>query len=208
MIPSLQHTLPWFQVYNILYHDSKFTTHFTRIPILWHNLPWFLSLLLSFFLSVILGKSHYLLYHLVAAMQPRMLVSFDEEMRPLPVAVRVGQVRVICSFFSRVVCPSFPIGCCGFFSLKLLDSKRKSQIHFYKCSCCSSIYSNSSVIPDTVTKILSPTLENWAEIADKFWLDINTLISIHLAIYAISYPKKKSCFMDNTPIRTLKYLMV
>ena len=45
-----------------------------------------------FNISVILGKSHYLLYHLVAAMQPRMLVTFDEELRPLPVAVRVGQV--------------------------------------------------------------------------------------------------------------------
>ncbi|WAR01109.1 PSMD2-like protein [Mya arenaria] len=41
--------------------------------------------------NLVLGKSHYLLYHLVAAMQPRMLVTFDEEMRPLPVAVRVGQ---------------------------------------------------------------------------------------------------------------------
>lgn len=41
--------------------------------------------------NIILGKSHYLLYHLVAAMQPRMLVTFDEELRPLPVAVRVGQ---------------------------------------------------------------------------------------------------------------------
>lgn len=46
----------------------------------------FLSLL------VILGKSHYVLYGLVAAMQPRMLVTFDEELRPLPVSVRVGQV--------------------------------------------------------------------------------------------------------------------
>ena len=46
----------------------------------------------SHFVSVILGKSHYLLYSLVAAMQPRMLVTFDEELRPLPVAVRVGQV--------------------------------------------------------------------------------------------------------------------
>lgn len=44
------------------------------------------------FVLVILGKSHYVLYGLVAAMQPRMLVTFDEEMRPLPVSVRVGQV--------------------------------------------------------------------------------------------------------------------
>ncbi|KAL4225519.1 26S proteasome non-ATPase regulatory subunit 2 [Mactra antiquata] len=41
--------------------------------------------------TLILGKSHYLLYHLVSAMQPRMLVTFDEDLRPLPVAVRVGQ---------------------------------------------------------------------------------------------------------------------
>ena len=45
-------------------------------------------------LAVILGKSHYVLYGLVAAMQPRMLVTFDEELRPLPVSVRVGQVRI------------------------------------------------------------------------------------------------------------------
>ncbi|XP_064634974.1 26S proteasome non-ATPase regulatory subunit 2-like [Lineus longissimus] len=41
--------------------------------------------------NIILGKSHYMLYHLVSAMQPRMLVTFDEELRPLPVSVRVGQ---------------------------------------------------------------------------------------------------------------------
>jgi len=40
--------------------------------------------------STILGKSHYLLYGLATAMQPRMLVTFDEELRPLPVSVRVG----------------------------------------------------------------------------------------------------------------------
>lgn len=44
--------------------------------------------------TVILGKSHYILYGLVAAMQPRMLVTFDEELRPLPVSVRVGQVKI------------------------------------------------------------------------------------------------------------------
>ncbi|KAK7098872.1 26S proteasome non-ATPase regulatory subunit 2-like [Littorina saxatilis] len=41
--------------------------------------------------NIILGKSHYVLYNLVAAMQPRMLVTFDEELRPLPTSVRVGQ---------------------------------------------------------------------------------------------------------------------
>ncbi|KAL5006869.1 hypothetical protein ScPMuIL_015675 [Solemya velum] len=41
--------------------------------------------------NIILGKSPHIIYHLVAAMQPRMLVTFDEELRPLPVSVRVGQ---------------------------------------------------------------------------------------------------------------------
>ncbi|XP_076353645.1 regulatory particle non-ATPase 1 [Tachypleus tridentatus] len=41
--------------------------------------------------NTILGKSHYVLYNLVAAMQPRMLVTFDEDLHPLPVSVRVGQ---------------------------------------------------------------------------------------------------------------------
>uniref|UniRef100_A0A8B9KJH5 26S proteasome non-ATPase regulatory subunit 2 n=1 Tax=Astyanax mexicanus TaxID=7994 RepID=A0A8B9KJH5_ASTMX len=53
-----------------------------------------LTVLVSFLdvKNIILGKSHYVLYGLVAAMQPRMLVTFDEELRPLPVSVRVGQV--------------------------------------------------------------------------------------------------------------------
>ncbi|XP_067938039.1 26S proteasome non-ATPase regulatory subunit 2-like [Watersipora subatra] len=41
--------------------------------------------------NLILGKSHYILFHLVSAIQPRMLTTFDEELRPLPVTVRVGQ---------------------------------------------------------------------------------------------------------------------
>ncbi len=43
----------------------------------------------------IVGKYHYLLYFLALAIQPRMLVTFDESLRPLPVPVRVGQVRFI-----------------------------------------------------------------------------------------------------------------
>ena len=45
-----------------------------------------------FAFTVILGKSHYVLFNLVSAMQPRMLVTFDTDLRPLPVSVRVGQV--------------------------------------------------------------------------------------------------------------------
>ena len=52
-----------------------------------------LTVLVSFLdvRNIILGKSHYVLYGLVAAMQPRMLVTFDEELRPSPVSVLVGQ---------------------------------------------------------------------------------------------------------------------
>uniref|UniRef100_A0A671PZW9 26S proteasome non-ATPase regulatory subunit 2 n=1 Tax=Sinocyclocheilus anshuiensis TaxID=1608454 RepID=A0A671PZW9_9TELE len=61
-----------------------------------------LTVLVSFLdvKNIILGKSHYVLYGLVAAMQPRMLVTFDEELRPLPVSVRVGQVCV-CSYLIK-----------------------------------------------------------------------------------------------------------
>lgn len=41
--------------------------------------------------NIILAKSHYMLYYLVASMQPRMLVTFDENLHALPVSVRVGQ---------------------------------------------------------------------------------------------------------------------
>ena len=40
--------------------------------------------------NIILGRSHYLLYMLAVAMQPRMLVTFDEKLNPLAVPVRVG----------------------------------------------------------------------------------------------------------------------
>ena len=50
------------------------------------------QLTLTVCVSVILGKSHYLLFCLTPALQPRMLVTFDEELKPLPVSVRVGQV--------------------------------------------------------------------------------------------------------------------
>ncbi|RUS34049.1 armadillo-type protein, partial [Jimgerdemannia flammicorona] len=41
--------------------------------------------------SFILGKSHYLLYTLVTAMYPRFLITLDEDLKSLPVTVRVGQ---------------------------------------------------------------------------------------------------------------------
>ncbi|KAF2103569.1 26S proteasome non-ATPase-like protein regulatory subunit 2 [Rhizodiscina lignyota] len=39
----------------------------------------------------VLGESHYLLYFLVTAMNPRFLITLDEELKPLTVNVRVGQ---------------------------------------------------------------------------------------------------------------------
>ncbi|XP_047949685.1 26S proteasome non-ATPase regulatory subunit 2 homolog A-like [Salvia hispanica] len=41
--------------------------------------------------ALILGKYHYVLYFLVLAMQPRMLLTVDENLKPLSVPVRVGQ---------------------------------------------------------------------------------------------------------------------
>mmetsp|Transcript_29004 Transcript_29004/g.90746 ORF Transcript_29004/g.90746 Transcript_29004/m.90746 type:complete len:245 (+) Transcript_29004:584-1318(+) len=42
------------------------------------------------FKGLILGKHHFLLYLLVGAMRPRMLVTVDADLNPLPVTVRVG----------------------------------------------------------------------------------------------------------------------
>jgi 26S proteasome regulatory subunit N1 len=45
------------------------------------------------FLTVILDKSHWMLYFLVTAMFPRFLITLDSDLKELPVTVRVGQVR-------------------------------------------------------------------------------------------------------------------
>lgn len=50
----------------------------------------------------ILDTSHYILYCIATAMQPRMLVTLDEELNPLPVSVRVGQA--VRSFLFFCVC--------------------------------------------------------------------------------------------------------
>mmetsp|Transcript_62199 Transcript_62199/g.110215 ORF Transcript_62199/g.110215 Transcript_62199/m.110215 type:complete len:192 (+) Transcript_62199:618-1193(+) len=42
------------------------------------------------FKSIVLGKHHFLLYVLACCIRPRMLVTLDEELKPLPVTVRVG----------------------------------------------------------------------------------------------------------------------
>src|SRR4051812_13934266 len=41
--------------------------------------------------TFVLGRYHYLLYTLVTAMYPRFLITLDENLKSLPVTVRVGQ---------------------------------------------------------------------------------------------------------------------
>lgn len=67
--------------------------HFDRSLLSPVSLAGLLSVMVCFLdvKHIILGRSHYLLYLLTTAMYPRMLVTFDEEMRPKPVTVRVGQ---------------------------------------------------------------------------------------------------------------------
>ncbi len=43
--------------------------------------------------AVVLKDAHYMLFYMAPAIQTRMLVTFDEALNPLPVTVRVGQVR-------------------------------------------------------------------------------------------------------------------
>lgn len=47
------------------------------------------------FFLVILDKAHYMLFYLAPAMYPRFLIALDENLEPLPVTVRVGQVNNI-----------------------------------------------------------------------------------------------------------------
>ena len=43
--------------------------------------------------KVVLDKYHWMLYYLVPAMYPRFMITLDEDLKNLPVTVRVGQVR-------------------------------------------------------------------------------------------------------------------
>merc|ERR1712039_664251 len=51
--------------------------------------------------STLLGKSHYLLYHIVPAMRPRWLITLDEDLKEIKVAVRVGQAVDITGLAGR-----------------------------------------------------------------------------------------------------------
>lgn len=54
----------------------------------------------------ILSTGHYMLYYLTPAIQPRMLVTFDEALQPVSVSVRVGQVRlfIIINSKTKIMC--------------------------------------------------------------------------------------------------------
>jgi len=71
----------------VSFFDVKQSKNWKNLLIIWYYL--------SFNYLAIVGKYHYLLYFLALAIQPRMLVTFDESLRPLPVPVRVGQVNLI-----------------------------------------------------------------------------------------------------------------
>jgi len=55
---------------------------------------WFAHIFhLRIHLKVVLDKYHWMLYYLVPAMYPRFMITLDEDLKNLPVTVRVGQVR-------------------------------------------------------------------------------------------------------------------
>lgn len=68
------------------YHSHKFLLNRVAVGGL-------LAVVVSFLdvKNIILAKSHYMLFNLALAMQPRMLITFDEKLNPLPITVRVGQ---------------------------------------------------------------------------------------------------------------------
>ena len=50
-----------------------------------------------------LDKYHWMLYYLVPAMYPRFMITLDEDLKNLPVTVRVGQVRQVFDFLRLFV---------------------------------------------------------------------------------------------------------
>jgi len=68
------------------YHPDRTVCH----PVALAGIVSLLHILLDFN-SLVLGKHHFLLFVVACAIRPRMLVTVDEELKPLPVSVRVGQ---------------------------------------------------------------------------------------------------------------------
>ena len=68
------------------YHPDRTVCH----PVVMAGIVSLMHILLDFN-SLILGKHHFLLFVLACCLRPRMLVTLDEDLKPLPVSVRVGQ---------------------------------------------------------------------------------------------------------------------
>lgn len=85
------------------YHSDRQLLNPTAVAGLFATLVSFLDVK-----NTILSKSPYLLYCLVPAIQPRMLVTFDENLQPLPVPVRVGQAVDVVSI-NEFVTLAYPI---------------------------------------------------------------------------------------------------
>jgi 26S proteasome regulatory subunit N1 len=67
------------------YHPDRTVCH----PVVLAGIVSLMHILLDFD-SLVLGKHHYLLFVLACTIRPRMLVTLDEDLKPLPVSVRVG----------------------------------------------------------------------------------------------------------------------
>jgi len=68
------------------YHPDRSSCH----PVVLASIVALMHILLDFN-TLILGKHHFLLFVLACAIRPRMLVTVDEDLKPLAVSVRVGQ---------------------------------------------------------------------------------------------------------------------
>merc|ERR550514_1414574 len=68
------------------YHPDRSVCH----PVVLAGLVSLMHILLDFN-TLVLGKHHFLLFVVACTLRPRMLVTLDEELQPLPVSVRVGQ---------------------------------------------------------------------------------------------------------------------
>jgi len=68
------------------YHPDRTVCH----PVVLAGVVSLMHVLLDFN-TLVLGKHHFLLFVLACAIRPRMLVTVDEDLKALPVSVRVGQ---------------------------------------------------------------------------------------------------------------------
>jgi 26S proteasome regulatory subunit N1 len=68
------------------YHPDRSVCH----PVVLAGIVSLMHILLDFN-TLVLGKHHFLLFVVACTIRPRMLVTLDEDLKPLPVSVRVGQ---------------------------------------------------------------------------------------------------------------------